>query len=87
MSYHLSDQTVEDFQRDGAVALPGLFTADEIAMLTEAIEANIAAPSCRLDRTIVCCRSPVAWSHSSGSSAFIYLRSKGGGSCRKGAGG
>jgi ectoine hydroxylase-related dioxygenase (phytanoyl-CoA dioxygenase family) len=47
VSYHLSDQTVEDFQRDGAVALPGLFTADEIAILTEAIEANIAAPSWR----------------------------------------
>ncbi len=47
MIYRLSEQTVEDYQRNGAVVLPGLFSDHEIRKLTEAIEANIAAPSWR----------------------------------------
>jgi ectoine hydroxylase-related dioxygenase (phytanoyl-CoA dioxygenase family) len=39
--------TIAAFQRDGAVCLRGLFTADEIALLREGIDANLAQPSSR----------------------------------------
>lgn len=47
VSYHLTEQTVEDYQRDGAVVIRGLFSAEEIRTLAEAIETNIASPSRR----------------------------------------
>ena len=43
----VNDQMVEDFHRDGAVCIRQLLTADEIALLREGIEANLAAPSPR----------------------------------------
>ena len=38
---------VADYQRDGAVCLRGLLTADELAALRRGIDANLAAPSPR----------------------------------------
>jgi ectoine hydroxylase-related dioxygenase (phytanoyl-CoA dioxygenase family) len=38
---------VAAFQRDGAVCIRGLLNADELALLTRGIEANLAAPSPR----------------------------------------
>lgn len=38
---------VETFQRDGAVCLRGLFTTDEVGMLCEGIDVNLANPSPR----------------------------------------
>lgn len=43
----VSDQLVQDFQRDGAVCIRQLLNADEIALLRDGIEANLAAPSPR----------------------------------------
>lgn len=43
----VSDALVQDFARDGAVCVRQLFTPEEIALLTEGIEANLAAPSPR----------------------------------------
>jgi ectoine hydroxylase-related dioxygenase (phytanoyl-CoA dioxygenase family) len=43
----VSDQMVQDFQRDGAVCIRQLLRPDEIALLREGIEANLAAPSPR----------------------------------------
>jgi ectoine hydroxylase-related dioxygenase (phytanoyl-CoA dioxygenase family) len=40
-------QEVADFQRDGAVCLRNLLTADQIAILREGIEANLRYPSPR----------------------------------------
>ena len=43
----VTDQMVQDFQRDGAVCIRQLLNADEIALLRDGIEANLAAPSAR----------------------------------------
>ncbi|MGH6640149.1 MAG: phytanoyl-CoA dioxygenase family protein, partial [Polaromonas sp.] len=43
----VNDQMVQDFQRDGAICIRQLLTADEIALLRDGIEANLAAPSPR----------------------------------------
>ena len=43
----VSDADVAAFQRDGAVCIRGLLNADELALLTRGIEANLAAPSPR----------------------------------------
>ncbi|MEO7954051.1 MAG: phytanoyl-CoA dioxygenase family protein [Polaromonas sp.] len=43
----VTDQMVLDFQRDGAVCIRQLLNADEIALLRDGIEANLAAPSAR----------------------------------------
>lgn len=43
----VSDQVVQDFQRDGAVCIRQLLTQDEVALLREGIEVNLAAPSPR----------------------------------------
>ena len=43
----LTDQHVQDFQRDGAVCIRQLLTPDEVALLREGIETNLAAPSPR----------------------------------------
>ena len=43
----VSDQDVADFRRDGAVCIRGLLDADELALLRDGIEANLAAPSPR----------------------------------------
>lgn len=43
----LSDQGVADFQRDGAVCIRQLLTPDEVALLREGVDANLAAPSPR----------------------------------------
>jgi ectoine hydroxylase-related dioxygenase (phytanoyl-CoA dioxygenase family) len=40
-------QVVEAYQRDGAVCLRGLLSADEVAILRAGIDANLAAPSPR----------------------------------------
>jgi ectoine hydroxylase-related dioxygenase (phytanoyl-CoA dioxygenase family) len=40
----ITDETVESYQRDGAVLLPGLLAA-EVPMLVEAVAQNMAAPS------------------------------------------
>ena len=43
----VTDQMVQDFQHDGAVCIRQLLNADEIALLRDGIEANLAAPSAR----------------------------------------
>ena len=43
----LSDQDIAQFQRDGALCIKQLLTPDEVALLREGIEANLAAPSPR----------------------------------------
>ena len=43
----LSDEQVAKFQRDGAMCIRQLLSADEIALLRAGIEANLAAPSPR----------------------------------------
>ena len=43
----LTDQDVADFQRDGAVCIRQLLNADEVALLRDGIDANLAAPSPR----------------------------------------
>lgn len=43
----VTDALVADFARDGAVCLRQLLTPDEVALLREGIEANLAAPSPR----------------------------------------
>ncbi|MGV8805417.1 MAG: phytanoyl-CoA dioxygenase family protein [Polaromonas sp.] len=43
----VTDQMVQDFQRDGAVCIRQLLNADEVALLRDGIEANLAAPSAR----------------------------------------
>lgn len=41
------DTLVEDYARDGAVAVRGLFSVDEIELLREGIDSNIVSPSPR----------------------------------------
>jgi ectoine hydroxylase-related dioxygenase (phytanoyl-CoA dioxygenase family) len=41
------DTLVEDYAGDGAIVVRGLFSAAEIALLREGVDANIAAPSVR----------------------------------------
>lgn len=43
----VDDATVEQFRRDGACVIRQLLTADELALLAQGIEANLAAPSPR----------------------------------------
>ena len=43
----LSDQDVADFQRDGAVCIRQLLSPDEVALLRDGIDANLATPSPR----------------------------------------
>ncbi|QOF78802.1 phytanoyl-CoA dioxygenase family protein [Variovorax sp. 38R] len=43
----VDDALVAQFQRDGAVCIRQLLTADELALLRDGIEANLAAPSPR----------------------------------------
>lgn len=43
----VDDALVAQFQRDGAVCIRQLLTADELALLREGIETNLAAPSPR----------------------------------------
>ena len=43
----LTEQDVADFQRDGAVCIRQLLNADEVALLRDGIDANLAAPSPR----------------------------------------
>lgn len=43
----LSPAMVQNFQRDGAICLRQLLNADEVALLREGIDANLAAPSPR----------------------------------------
>ena len=43
----LSDQDIAQFQRDGALCIKQLLTPDEVALLREGIEANLAVPSPR----------------------------------------
>lgn len=43
----VDDALVAQFQRDGAVCIRQLLTADELALLREGIEANLASPSPR----------------------------------------
>jgi ectoine hydroxylase-related dioxygenase (phytanoyl-CoA dioxygenase family) len=43
----VTEQHVTDFQRDGAVCIRQLLNADEIALLQDGIETNLAAPSPR----------------------------------------
>jgi ectoine hydroxylase-related dioxygenase (phytanoyl-CoA dioxygenase family) len=43
----LTDELVADYHRDGAVCIRGLLSADELALLREGIEANLAQPSPR----------------------------------------
>ena len=43
--FELPHSLIEDFQRDGAVCVRQLFTADEVALLERGIERNLATPS------------------------------------------
>ncbi|ABE42990.1 phytanoyl-CoA dioxygenase family protein [Polaromonas sp. JS666] len=47
LQQRVTEQHVADFQRDGAVCIRQLLTPDEIDLLREGIEANLAAPSPR----------------------------------------
>ena len=47
LQQRVTEQHVTDFQRDGAVCIRQLLTPDEIDLLREGIEANLAAPSPR----------------------------------------
>ncbi len=47
MSFTVTEQDIQNYRRDGAVVIRGLFSAEQIACLTQGIEANIAAPSWR----------------------------------------
>ena len=42
-----TDQDVADYQRDGAVCIRNLFTPEEVALLRDGIETNLAHPSPR----------------------------------------
>ncbi|MEI6457689.1 MAG: phytanoyl-CoA dioxygenase family protein [Pseudomonadota bacterium] len=44
---YLEDRRIQDFRRDGAIVLPGLLTQQEVALLREGIDQNLAAPSPR----------------------------------------
>ncbi len=41
----IDQQTVDEFRRDGAVVMRGLFTPEEVAMIERGIERNLAEPS------------------------------------------
>jgi len=43
----VSEDTIAAFERDGVVCIRQLLTSDELALLSEGIEANLAAPSPR----------------------------------------
>jgi ectoine hydroxylase-related dioxygenase (phytanoyl-CoA dioxygenase family) len=43
----VTPELIDDFRRDGAVCIRGIFTDDEIALLREGIEHNLAQPSPR----------------------------------------
>jgi ectoine hydroxylase-related dioxygenase (phytanoyl-CoA dioxygenase family) len=43
--FKLTTEQVEDFQRDGAICIRQLFSAEEVALLTTGIEQNLAKPS------------------------------------------
>lgn len=43
----LTDADIADFRRDGAIVIRGLLDADELNVLREGIDANLAAPSAR----------------------------------------
>ena len=43
----LTDQDIAQFQRDGALCIKQLLTPDEVALLRDGIDANLAAPSPR----------------------------------------
>ena len=43
----VTPELIDDFRRDGAVCIRGIFTDDEIALLREGIERNLAQPSPR----------------------------------------
>ena len=47
LSERVTDALVADFARDGAVCIRQLLTPDEVALLRDGIEANLAAPSPR----------------------------------------
>ena len=47
MSDLLGEQVIEEFQRDGAARLRGLFTAAQVDLLRAGIDANLAQPSPR----------------------------------------
>lgn len=44
-SYRVTDATIEQYQRSGACLLRGILSSDELAMLREAIDFNLANPS------------------------------------------
>ena len=44
MSAQITDQTIEDFQRDGAVVVRGLFNDAELTLIAQGIEQNMAEP-------------------------------------------
>jgi ectoine hydroxylase-related dioxygenase (phytanoyl-CoA dioxygenase family) len=44
---HVADADVAAFRRDGAVCIRSLLNADELALLTQGIDTNLAAPSPR----------------------------------------
>ena len=47
LAQRLTDTDIADFHRDGAIVIRQLLNADELALLREGIEANLAAPSKR----------------------------------------
>ena len=44
MRVTLDASVIADYARDGAVVVRGAFTPDEVALVTEGIEANLASP-------------------------------------------
>jgi hypothetical protein len=47
----VTDDAVAAYQRDGAVCLRGLLSSEEVALLREGIDHNLAAPSPRASAT------------------------------------
>ena len=47
MSFKVTDKDIQNYTRDGAVVIRGLFSPEEIQWLVKGIETNISAPSWR----------------------------------------
>ena len=47
MSFKVKDKDIQNYTRDGAVVIRGLFSPEEIQWLVKGIETNISAPSWR----------------------------------------
>jgi hypothetical protein len=71
-----TDQDVTDYQRDGAVCIRNLFTPEEVALLRDGIEANLAHPSPRgIVKTFATGKTSLSTSASSSTRPWPHWRS------------